>query len=82
MKNVLLLGATGRIGGIVLKNLLPDKAKVRAYVRTPEKLDAELACQIEVIKGDILDPESLGKAMEGMRVRLIAPKKMMPCHTS
>lgn len=72
MRKVLLLGATGRIGGIVLKNLLGKDADIRVYVRTPEKLSREAAERVEVIKGDALDAVSLHQAMSGIDIVIAA----------
>lgn len=72
MKKIVLLGATGRIGRIVLKNLLQDDAEVKAYVRSPEKLEKETAQKTEIIKGDILDTPSLHEAMKDTDIVIAA----------
>lgn len=65
MKNVLVLGATGGIGNWVVK-LLADIADIKqtVYVRTPAKLNLELAQRVEVLQGDVLDTDRLREAMK------------------
>jgi uncharacterized protein YbjT (DUF2867 family) len=67
-KSVLLTGATGFIGGRLLIALAEKGLKVRCLVRTSEKLRATLPPERtpEVVYGDLLKPETLPVAMEGM----------------
>jgi uncharacterized protein YbjT (DUF2867 family) len=60
---ILVTGSTGRVGTEVLKELGKRKVKIRALVRKP---DAKLPKGIEAFVGDLLDPVSVEKAMEGM----------------
>ncbi|SCD49618.1 NAD(P)H-binding, partial [Streptomyces sp. SolWspMP-sol7th] len=65
----LVTGASGYIGGRLVPELLEAGHNVRALARTPEKLrDYPWADRVEVVKGDVTDPESLRAAMEGMEV--------------
>ncbi|WP_078519063.1 SDR family oxidoreductase [Streptomyces sp. Tu6071] len=65
----LVTGASGYIGGRLVPELLEAGHSVRALARTPEKLrDYPWADRVEVVKGDVTDPESLRAAMEGMEV--------------
>jgi len=64
---VLVLGATGYIGRRLVSELAAGGHRVRALVRTPAKLDAEeWSGAVEVVRGDVLDPASLGAAFEGV----------------
>lgn len=61
---VLVTGATGRIGRLVVDRLLDAGAPVRALVRRPEAA-ATLPGAVEVFTGDLTVPESLGPALDG-----------------
>jgi uncharacterized protein YbjT (DUF2867 family) len=63
---VLVTGATGYIGGRLIPILLAAGHQVRCLTRNPERLDGHpRRGEIEVAKGDVLDPESLDEAMAG-----------------
>ncbi|MGJ4948759.1 SDR family oxidoreductase [Bradyrhizobium sp. HKCCYLS20291] len=65
MKNILVIGATGPQGRPVAEKLLAAGFMVRAMVRDPAKA-ADLAAKgIEVVKGDLDDPESVDAAAKG-----------------
>jgi uncharacterized protein YbjT (DUF2867 family) len=59
---ILLTGGTGFVGGHVLQALRASGRPVRCLVRKPSK--AQLDC--EVVQGDMTDPESLRRAIEGV----------------
>ena len=63
---VLLTGATGYIGGRLLKGLEKDGWPVRCLVRHPEFLQPRVAPNTEVVKGDCLDQASLPPVMAGV----------------
>ena len=63
---VLLTGATGYIGGRLLKGLEKAGWPVRCLARHPEFLQPRVASSTEVVKGDCLDPPSLAPAMAGV----------------
>ncbi|MGB2687820.1 MAG: SDR family oxidoreductase [Desulfobacterales bacterium] len=67
-KPILVVGATGYVGGRLIPALLEAGYTVRAMGRSLEKL----ACRpwghhpkVELVKGDVLDVESLKKALSG-----------------
>ena len=65
----LVTGATGYIGGRLVPELLGRGARVRAMARTPAKLDrAPWRDQVEVVRGDLTDADSLTSAFDGMDV--------------
>jgi uncharacterized protein YbjT (DUF2867 family) len=66
-KTVLITGATGRQGGAVIRQMLPKGWKLRALTRNPGSAAgrALLRQGIEVVAGDLEEPESLGRAVEG-----------------
>jgi hypothetical protein len=56
---VLLTGATGYVGGRLLRKLEESGRPVRCMVRSPEALSERTAEQTEIVHGDVLGPESL-----------------------
>ena len=65
----LVTGATGYIGGHLAAQLVERGETVRAMARTPEKLDdAPWRDEVEVVRGDLSDPESLVAAFDGVDV--------------
>ena len=65
---VLLTGATGYIGGRLLRRLEASGRPVRCIVRRPEALSGRAAAQTEIVYGDILEPDSLREALAGVTV--------------
>ena len=65
-KTILITGATGNIGSLVVPQLLAAGANVRAYVHNPEKAQGLKDQGVEVFVGDFNDQESLNKAADGV----------------
>jgi uncharacterized protein YbjT (DUF2867 family) len=67
-KTILVIGATGRQGGAVARNLRRQGWKVRAVSRDPNKPAAvDLTAQgIQVVQGDLDDPASIDTALAGV----------------
>ncbi len=63
---ILLTGATGYIGGRLLKALETKGWPVRCLARRPEFLQSRVAPSTEVMKGDCLDQASLAPIMAGV----------------
>ncbi|MED7952174.1 SDR family oxidoreductase [Streptomyces sp. BE303] len=61
---VLVTGATGRIGRVVIDQLLDAGVPVRALTRRPEAA-ATLPAKVEVFTGDLTVPETLDPALNG-----------------
>jgi uncharacterized protein YbjT (DUF2867 family) len=65
-RHVLLTGATGYIGSRLVPELLAAGHRVRCLARTPAKLStAPWAADVEVVRGDVGDTDSLVEAMAG-----------------
>ncbi|MFN0084440.1 MAG: SDR family oxidoreductase [Blastocatellia bacterium] len=64
---ILLTGATGYIGGRLLKSLERSGHRLRCLARRPDALRARVAAETEVVAGDVLDPASLKAALQGVR---------------
>lgn len=64
MNRILIIGATGNVGGQVLSQLTATGAQVRALARHPDS--AGLPPQVEVVRGDLTVPETLDGCLDGM----------------
>jgi len=60
---ILVTGGTGRVGSEVVKELQKRKADIRLLVR---KNEAPMPTGVEAAIGDLLDPVSVEKAMDGV----------------
>jgi uncharacterized protein YbjT (DUF2867 family) len=67
-KTVLVTGATGKQGGAALRHLREKGFSVRAFARDPDKPEARglVGRGTEVVRGDMNDPGSLDRAMDGV----------------
>ena len=63
---ILLTGATGYIGRRLLRVLESDGHRVRCVARRPEYLRERVSDATEVVKGDLLDRDSVFAAMDGI----------------
>src|SRR5271157_3868526 len=62
---VLVVGATGSIGRLVVEEALRQGHAVRALVRTPDKA-RKLPREAQVVLGDVTRPDTLPGAMDGV----------------
>ena len=60
---ILVIGGTGHVGSEVVKELKKRKADVRVLAR---KADVKSQAGVEVVVGDLLDPVSIEKALQGV----------------
>jgi uncharacterized protein YbjT (DUF2867 family) len=58
----LLTGATGYIGGRLMRRLIAEGREVRALARNPDRLSGE---PVEVVRGDVIKGEGLREALDG-----------------
>jgi uncharacterized protein YbjT (DUF2867 family) len=65
-RKILLTGATGYVGGRLLPLLEAAGYRVRCMTRRPEALAGDVGEATEVVKGDVLDADSLVAAMQGV----------------
>lgn len=63
---VLLTGATGYVGGRLLKAMERDGWRVRCLARRPEFLQAKVGATTQVVAGDLLEPRGLVQALHGV----------------
>src|SRR5262245_31364666 len=72
-KTVLVTGAGGFIGSHLVERLVGEGHRVRAFVRYNgrddrghlDRLDPKIASAVEVIRGDLKDPEAVRRAVAG-----------------
>jgi uncharacterized protein YbjT (DUF2867 family) len=62
---ILVTGATGRVGGHVVQQLVQRGADVRVLVRDPAK--ADFPAGVQVVQGDLLDIDAVRAAFSGVR---------------
>jgi uncharacterized protein YbjT (DUF2867 family) len=62
---ILVVGATGRVGGAAVERFLETGFEVRALVRRPEKGTRLRALGADLVVGDATAPDTLGSAVRG-----------------
>ena len=62
-EKILLTGATGYVGGRLLRQLEADYYAIRCLVRRPGIIRPQAAATTEVVRGDLLKPATLPAAM-------------------
>lgn len=60
---IALIGATGFVGGVILKEALDRKHEVTAIVRHPEKLKSQE--NLAIVQGDVNDSARLAELLKG-----------------
>lgn len=63
---ILVTGATGLIGSHIAEKLLAQNQTVRVLVRNPQKAEFLGKVGAELALGDVLDPDTLARAFEGI----------------
>jgi uncharacterized protein YbjT (DUF2867 family) len=63
---ILVVGASGRLGGTIARHLLSRGERIRVLTRTPAKLEHLKALGAEVVGADLRDPASLSNACQGV----------------
>src|SRR6266540_2526436 len=61
----LITGATGKIGNAVARRLVDREDEVVALVRNPAKARELLPPGVQLARGDVTDPDSVRKAVQG-----------------
>ena len=63
---VLLTGATGYVGGRLLRALESAGRSVRCLARSPDRLAARVGAHTEIARGDVVSGEGLAEALRGI----------------
>ena len=65
---ILVTGAAGHIGNVLVRELVNKGEEVRALILPGEDTTSIYGLDIEIIVGDVLDPDSLDRAMRGIEI--------------
>ncbi|MDH3735294.1 MAG: NAD(P)H-binding protein, partial [Gemmatimonadota bacterium] len=63
---ILLTGATGYVGGRLLRELRSSGGSVRCLARDPERLRDRAGPEADIVRGDLLDATTLPAALDGV----------------
>ena len=78
IKTVLVIGASGFVGGHLAKALLADRYAVRCLARDPAKAQGLAESGCEVVQGDISDLASVRRAVESVQAVYISVHTLSP----
>jgi putative NADH-flavin reductase len=67
MGTMLVYGATGKAGSLVVQRALQQGWAVTAFVRNPEKVPAAVRAKVTVVKGDLSDAATVAAAVRSSR---------------
>jgi len=65
-RRIRLTGATGYIGGRLLRKLEESGRPVRCMVRRAEALSGRTTSQMEIVYGEVLEPDCLHETFAGV----------------
>ena len=63
---ILLVGATGNLGGRIARRLIDHGLPFRALIRPSTEAGGAAALASDIVRGDLRDPEALQRAVEGI----------------
>src|SRR3954466_10174622 len=63
---ILLTGGSGYVGGRLIPLLERQGVRLRCLARSPEKMRPRVQPGTEIVQGDVLDPASLDKVLQGV----------------
>lgn len=69
--NILILGATGRVGSQIVNYALHDRYHVTVLVRTPEKIQISNE-NLTIVQGNVLNKDDIVRSMHGIDVVISA----------
>ena len=67
MRTMLIYGATGKAGRLVMERALEQGWSVAAFVRNPDKVPEALRAKVTMIKGDLCDAAAVSAAVRSSR---------------
>jgi uncharacterized protein YbjT (DUF2867 family) len=79
---ILVVGATGQVGSLVVRRLRADGAPVRAMVRNPATAADLAATGAELVVADLARPETLDAALDGVDAVVATANAVAPIHRS
>jgi nucleoside-diphosphate-sugar epimerase len=77
-QRILVTGATGFIGGHIVRRLLQEQVTVRAMARRPEAAGEVAKLGAEVVMGDLGDEDLLERAVQGCAVVIHCAAQVAP----
>jgi uncharacterized protein YbjT (DUF2867 family) len=80
MKRILVIGASGFVGGYLTDQLVSEGYMVRCLARSPDKLKELAKRGCEIVKGDFTDPRSVQHALESMDAVYVSIHTLAPQH--
>ena len=78
MQPILVIGASGFVGGRLARALLAEGQAVRCLARDPARVQEFVALGGTAVKGDISDPASLNEALKGVRAVYVSVHTLSP----
>lgn len=69
---ILVAGGSGRLGGLVARKLVGEGRSVRVLTRNPSAATDLVDSGVELVAGDVRDPDSLSPALVGVRTVISA----------
>ncbi|WP_435154040.1 SDR family oxidoreductase [Amycolatopsis sacchari] len=78
ISSVLVIGASGFVGRHAVGELLEKGYRVRCVARRPEAIEDLAARGCEVVKGDITDAGSMGRALDSMDAVVVCVHTLLP----
>ncbi|CAG9863238.1 unnamed protein product [Phyllotreta striolata] len=72
MNKIVIFGSTGMTGLCAVESAIKKGLNVRAFVRDPSKLPDHLRDNVEIVKGDILEYDSVLNAVRGVEGVVVA----------
>jgi uncharacterized protein YbjT (DUF2867 family) len=82
MKKILVVGASGFVGGRLARGLLAEGYDVRCLVRNPAKVGDLARAGCEIVPGDMTDPESVQRALASVDAVYISVHTLTTQHAS
>lgn len=78
MKKILVIGASGFVGGYLTRQLVAEGFSVRCLVRNPEKVKDLAAVGCEIVKGDLSDALSVQSALDSVDAVYVSIHTLAP----
>jgi uncharacterized protein YbjT (DUF2867 family) len=78
MKKILIIGASGFVGGYLTRQLVAEGFSIRCLVRNPDRVSDLAALGCEIVKGDLSDASSVHSALESVDAVYVSIHTLAP----